>query len=1258
MQPRNRRIARGALRAVFWMLGATLLFSVLAVAAVLVLVHHLDDPAIRDRILRAVREKTGIALEYDRIAVAVFEGVTIEGVRVLAPEPWDRHSPVLASVGRIEASWEAGSFWRGAFRLSRVALSGIRVTLVQDEQGRSSLNALLDALPKTEPKKGAPLSAGVPIRGLGVVVDEVEVRDVSFVRLTLRDGQVARTESLSGIEVHGSLQGARAPESLEVTLSSASGAATRLEVRETAPDGAVSSHAAEVHHRTTLQVQDPLQARLEVEVSDGTQDFSPSFPLPKTLARARMEASFHPEESRIHVAVSPLEALDGLANGALEADLWDAPDAPVLARVAAAELHVDLDKVPESVRNLFAGLTWRGAALDLEARGVDFQRRAPAVWVRDRVEARFRLDEAKAETAVQSVAVRAADLQLTATQAESGSVQADLKAGFERIRSKDPARTITLRDGTLGASVVLRNLAEAVLGTVSGDARITAGIRVASVRTGAGRVRLERLEADVTAPVALEPPYRAEGALGWSEGSFIPKDRPPAPFPAARATWSVRDLQPDPEAPARTAATVVLNAHLGDLRARMDLAKRADDAQVQLELRADSLAPVAAFVQNTGLADLRIPWPRIGARLNANAVVTGLARGGARHLELTADTEVSGLQASLAGHRLEVPSLKTSVQARGPMDAPAVSGTVNASGVQMDGHRLSSVSLAARARAARSSPEVEAEVQVDGRHARILKGSLKARVAGRSSPAVEWSSAIEVAHLSELRPLLPAGLRDSLDLKSFEAAIETSGTLSGVLDSQLRPVRAARAAETARGTVQAHLRLRGLGYRSEGLEVDSPEVRADLDAARGDGPFRVSGRLASPAFRLDQRVRRFEVQRAEAEMTVESAGTPESGEVKVGLRAAVGELRHDQSASYPVGEVSWRVAARVLQMQAVRVDEFVFENPNGGTRLDLTAALDDLGGRLPKGPSAAWELVMGRRALSVSGTLEQRLDALRVPDGSLRGMVRIPFRVQSGDRSLYRVTASIETRDVSLRAQGGRLEVARLNGSIPIEEEVAIGPEGRISLITEQTPNLFSRVRFADQHPYLRTGGFAAMDRVVVGPLDVGPVAGNFRIARNVVSLDQMEAVFQGGKVVGQLIMEWRPSDPIVSFRGKVTGVKAGATDERLDANAALDLNLGRRELEGRIHLVRIGRGHLLDLMDAWDPYQENVSANRIRKALKYGYPKYARVRMNGGFLSAKIELGGLGSLVRIDEIRGIPTGPLLEKYLSPLDALLSERAH
>ena len=82
---------------------------------------------------------------------------------------------------------------------------------------------------------------------------------------------------------------------------------------------------------------------------------------------------------------------------------------------------------------------------------------------------------------------------------------------------------------------------------------------------------------------------------------------------------------------------------------------------------------------------------------------------------------------------------------------------------------------------------------------------------------------------------------------------------------------------------------------------------------------------------------------------------------------------------------------------------------------------------------------------------------------------------------------------------------------------------------------------------------------------------------------------------------------------------------------------------------VRIGKQHLLDMIDVLDPYQQDVNFNRARMGLAIGYPKFMRLKMKHGLLAAKLELGGAGEAIRLDEIRGIALGPILNTYVAPV---------
>jgi hypothetical protein len=121
-------------------------------------------------------------------------------------------------------------------------------------------------------------------------------------------------------------------------------------------------------------------------------------------------------------------------------------------------------------------------------------------------------------------------------------------------------------------------------------------------------------------------------------------------------------------------------------------------------------------------------------------------------------------------------------------------------------------------------------------------------------------------------------------------------------------------------------------------------------------------------------------------------------------------------------------------------------------------------------------------------------------------------------------------------------------------------------------------------------------------------------------------------------------------MRARATGIQAGSgsAKERFDGNAALTLALGTRSINGRVEIVRIGKQHLLALLDELDPHHTNPATNRIRTALSFGYPDHVRLVFDRGFASLHVGLSGLASIVSLSDVTGIPTGQLAERYLGP----------
>jgi translocation and assembly module TamB len=117
----------------------------------------------------------------------------------------------------------------------------------------------------------------------------------------------------------------------------------------------------------------------------------------------------------------------------------------------------------------------------------------------------------------------------------------------------------------------------------------------------------------------------------------------------------------------------------------------------------------------------------------------------------------------------------------------------------------------------------------------------------------------------------------------------------------------------------------------------------------------------------------------------------------------------------------------------------------------------------------------------------------------------------------------------------------------------------------------------------------------------------------------------------------------------RASGVRS-SHGEPFDGNAALVIDMGDRSVEGRADILRIGPRHLLDLLDLQDPHRANAGMNRIRSALDLGYPERVRISFKHGFASAGVTFGGLASLVSVDDLRGIPIGPLMERVVRSLE--------
>ncbi len=332
-------------------------------------------------------------------------------------------------------------------------------------------------------------------------------------------------------------------------------------------------------------------------------------------------------------------------------------------------------------------------------------------------------------------------------------------------------------------------------------------------------------------------------------------------------------------------------------------------------------------------------------------------------------------------------------------------------------------------------------------------------------------------------------------------------------------------------------------------------------------------------------------------------------------------------------DLEWSFAALRKPSGVIHVPDLRLSSARTSTQLKLKGQLD---------------LSDNRRRLAFQGELEQDLSRL-AQAGVLEssGKVKVDFQVASPDLVVFRTLSSFLLQNVNVRLPESGIDIQALDGKVPLSENVELTQSG-VRLLSDIDLNPYSMLRFADQHPLLSRSGFMSAGSITTPHISISPLAGNLSISQNVISMSQLEMGVRGGRITGQCLLDWQGSHSTLKAHVRATGVKS-SRGEPFDGNAAVVISGKDRSITGRAEILRIGNRHLLDLLDLEDPHHADPATNRIRYALGLGYPKNVRVRFNHGFGRLSITMGGPASLLSLDEIRGIPMGPIVDRVISSM---------
>jgi len=1258
--------------------------------------------------VRGAAKGQGIALDYDAGKVTL-GGLRFAKLRIASPAADAAVAPDLIAIGSVEGRWSLRSK-----RVDELVIRDVVVTVVRDPDGTTSLDRWLAQLPPSQPstEPSDPLSAlGRALVAPGGLEAHARIEGVTIKVIDRGSGATPRRISLTGLTAkadvaQGGMTLALGPGTLRLAIdpgTAAEAGAARELVLDLRGEAKVAAGGQ--------------TAALSLDATVQRQTLASGLPPIKELVSLAAAVEFDPAHKRTHLRLDHLRLLDGAAALTTDARIEDvgtveAPgmrpvveqlalrvDLAAIARAVPPELgpvEVEGEPIVVTLKDAAAAPSPQGA---LAVSGTLVRARWRDVAVRglvlgvdakpqggDGAQGELRL--AVAELTMPDLTVRQVDATIggehpaSASAGASGSPMAASTGGGGAPATFDGAHPASSSakppPGGLALEVwPLRVTAQATVGSVE-----TPGQRVTAVALAAKATlrSTTALDADVTLDIeALDAGAAVRGVHIEAAATDVALGALPL---ASAGTVHVQGTVAAARTPAGLRARTVAftaEARLGTVP--VHAAVTLDAGQLVVPGLAAKLGP--AFAGGPVHAELALPALDLVAATPAQSRAAAMfsARYGGATVDGTANGSLDEIAYTvhLTAPRVG-PARELVVSSKGTVRLPdtrishdtqiSVGPTATATAALRGArvHLVSSgtprqhggtitVAVDAPSSGGRTFPSVAFDVAAK---ADLVRGAVDVRLTGKqpaadlrviaaldAARAIHWQATGKLAGLAAAAVVLPPGP----DWSRLAVEVDGRGVASGIVASVAGgvPVLVADPATALRGHQALTLTVRDVHYADAALtraDVDTATLKADLELGTArtavvtlDVPQLAavtSGvKLAAKALavRLDATLGAHGVARGvDAKLTVKAASATQS--------AAPWYAISDPVLEVTVGGDPDATLAVAMHLA----------NPGSGTAFDVK-------GNVERGATTPAAGVVARNSLALEGTLVQGLDHLDAVPGQLaaRGTVRVPFRVESGDLSLFRTTAQIGLERVSVELPASQLRVTEINGQVPVVQELVLGPDGVVR-VGQGERGPFSQLRFPDYRPFAGDADYLTIGEIVMNGNSFGPAAGNARVDHDVISLDQLELAALGGKISGQLLAQLRGADTELVFRGKLTGLRAPApgtgghgSRDPFDANVALALTPYRLGLEGRAEIVRIGRDHLRALLDVWDPYHADVAANRVRLALLAGYPKQVRLGFASGFASLGIELGGLAGVVRIDELRGLPIGPALAHFLAPI---------
>ncbi|MBN9687085.1 MULTISPECIES: hypothetical protein [unclassified Corallococcus] len=1189
-------------------------FALLLIAVVTAL-HNLDHPWLKPRVVSEVEAASGVRLDYQTARIDVLSGLRLEGLVVRTPPPFQDIAPEFLRVGTLEAAWSFGALLKGPVRVERVVVRDAAVVLVADEKGTTSLTNL------TGPPEPEPLDETSPGTTRQVAdlfaspfpVSSIELSNVSLTYVRVQNGAVVDRWSLRGLEAGIEAKPQDRSWKLLVDLGKP-GKPLALTLNREAP-------AAEALLELALSVDASTDAaHVKVDLDVAKQTFDPRITL-RALLHGAVTAKFDTEKQYTTLELDRTRLTDS-AEVQARLVLPDATEVPPVLTQALADVDLGrlLKWIPEDLRPFALE---RGKVY-LEAREVTLSD-MPQLGAQGRLG--LDVDVAKLLLVQEALKVELGDgrISLTATPDAPQGLAARLTFALQGldVGGATPVR-VPKASGELTGHQLRPDLASPF--RVAGDAALSAKVEALDVRASGYRALAERLGVNLQVPLTAKPPFALKADLPVEALRITAEGKEVLKGPA-RVQLHVTDAFPTMEEPRLSRARARLELDVGTLHASLDATKGTDDVAYTLDAQLPDLVMARPFIPEDVAA--HFPWKQLAVTLASKGRLTALFAPSPR---VDHQTE---LRLQRAGWD-DISAASTTVALRSQGDAWMHKGDL---ALKVEGLRIGETDA--------GTQHQTLTFDVDRR-----KLSLKLGLTGHEGLKVAADAALafnpkaralrmdvkgDFPPLGPLSPLLAkARVPPEVDPSRLAMTGELHGTLTGLIthlgsDGSFRLAPMPPRAASFEG--KAHMDLRGVRWKQADQTINVPTLRWQGESHAEGSQRTVRTTLAVEKLTVSMNDRRFTFADLSSDSTATFTDQWEKGDIELKQLVKLRSLEQKPALPYPVQDVEASFSVVRKPTGVIRIPDLKLSNGGTQTLLKVRGRLD---------------LSNEQQRMGLRGSLEQDLARLARPgqvEGS--GKVTVDFRVASPDLVVFRTSSNLKLQDVNVRMPGSGIVVEALNGDVPLTENVEVSQDG-VRLLNDLSVNPYSMLRFADQHPLLTRSGFMSADRITTPWMTIAPLAGNLAINQNVFSMSQLEMGVRGGRITGQCMLDYQGKHSTLEAHVRATGVKS-SRGEPFDGNAAMVISARDRSINGRAEILRIGNRHLLDLLDVEDPHHTDPATNRVRYALSLGYPEHVRVSFKQGFGSLLITMGGLARLVSIDEIRGIPLGPIVDRLITSM---------